>query len=91
MILLKILLGLDVNSTATLITWPYFLDLYCTFEGGQVDKAQLVKFWAKFFDIQMAGFVGEQDYMKLLEQLIRGKTFDKPNKSTLVFAEMYQS
>jgi hypothetical protein len=39
----------------------------------------------------MAGFVGEQDYMKLLEQLIRGKTFDKPNKSTLVFAEMYQS
>jgi hypothetical protein len=30
----------------------------------------------------MAGCIAEEEYMRLLEQLIRGKTFDKPNKST---------
>ena len=39
----------------------------------------------------MAGFVPENEYLSLLEQLIRGKTFDKPNKTTMVFAEIYQA
>lgn len=45
-----ILIGLDVNSQSAKVTWPIFLDLYCTFVGGLVEKSQLIRFWQKFFD-----------------------------------------
>jgi hypothetical protein len=71
------------------VTWPIFLDLYCTFVGGQVEKAQLIRFWIKFFDVLQAGFCHEKDYMELLEEMIRGKSLHQSNETTKMFAQMY--
>lgn len=32
-------LGLDVSNPNQLVDWKHFLELYCTFEAGQMDKA----------------------------------------------------
>jgi hypothetical protein len=34
--------------------------------------------------------VPEEDYIKILEELIRGNTMRKPNKTTIMFARMFQ-
>lgn len=81
--------GLDVSSQRVVVDWKNFLNLYCTFEQGQMDKSHLIRFWQKFFDQFNAGFCKEVEYMKLLEEIIRGKTLDKPNDTTRLFAEMY--
>jgi hypothetical protein len=54
-----------------------------------MDKGQLVKFWQKFFDSNLTGVCMEADYLKLLEELIRGVTMKKANKTTGLFAKMY--
>ena len=43
-------LGLDVGSIGgAMVNWQMFLDLYCIFEAGQVEKTHLIKFWIRFF------------------------------------------
>lgn len=37
----------------------------------------------------MSGKVCEEDYLKVLEELIRGMTLTEPNKATINFAKMY--
>ena len=59
--------GLDVESTGAMVNWQMFLDLYCIFEAGQVEKNHLIKFWIKFFDAKLEGVVKKADYEKLLE------------------------
>lgn len=55
-----------------------------------MERSQLIKFWQKFFDPFNTGKCHEEQYMKLLEEIIRGQMIDKPNPTTRLFAEMYQ-
>jgi len=57
-----------------MVTWQKFLEMHCTFENGQMDRAYLVKFWLKFFDPKHKGICLEKVYMEILELLIRGKS-----------------
>jgi len=43
-------IGIDVNSSKVVVGWQPFLDLYCIFEDGKMEKQHLIKFWQKFFD-----------------------------------------
>ena len=55
-----------------------------------MDKTQLIRFWIKFFDNNLYGTVAEEDYMSILEMLVRGKTLDKPSRTTHMFAKMFK-
>jgi len=59
--------GLDIESANTVIDWGTYLDLYCIFEAGRIDKKKLITFWIKFFDRAMRGTVPERDYLPVLE------------------------
>ena len=39
----------------------------------------------------MSGKVLEDDYLQVLEELIRGTTLGEPNRSTIKFAKLYQN
>ena len=81
---------MDIKNPNVIVNWPVFLDLYCIFEAGRIDKTNLIKFWLRFFDPISRGKCPEQEYLKLLEELIRGNTLDKPTKSTKMFAKLFQ-
>ena len=83
--------GLDIESSSTLIDWGTYLDLYCIFEAGRIDKKKLITFWIKFFDRAMRGTVPETDYLPVLEQLVRGNALKDPSATTKLFAEMFQT
>ena len=68
------------------VNWQTYLELYCIFEAGQVHQSQLIRFWIKFFDQSLQGTCSETEYMTLLEELVRGKSLPKPNKTTMLFA-----
>lgn len=51
----------------------------------------MIRFWIKFFDDKLTGAVLENHYMSLLEELVRGKMFSKPNKTTKMFGIMFQN
>jgi hypothetical protein len=55
-----------------------------------MDKSQLSRFWINFFDNNHQGTVAEKDYMEILEMLVRGKTLDKPSRTTHMFAKMFK-
>lgn len=59
--------GLDIESANTVIDWGTYLDLYCIFEAGRIDKKKLITFWIKFFDRAMRGTVPEDEYLSVLE------------------------
>lgn len=82
--------GLDIESSNAAVDWQTYLELYCIFEAGKMDKQQLIKFWIKFFDNGLRETVPEEDYMSILEELIRGNTLKKPSKTTRMFAKMFQ-
>jgi len=82
--------GLDIESSNATINWTTYLDLYCIFEAGKMDKSQLSRFWINFFDNNHQGTVAEKDYMEILEMLVRGKTLDKPSRTTHMFAKMFK-
>jgi len=44
-----------VHNPNVLVSWQVYLDLYCIFENGTVDKAQMINFWLKFFDQRSEG------------------------------------
>jgi hypothetical protein len=50
----------------------------------------LIEFWIKFFDPKLIGFVNENEYMILLEELIRGNSLARPSETTKMFARMFQ-
>jgi hypothetical protein len=72
------------------VNWETFLELHCIFEQGHIDLEILIRFWIKFFDQKLMGTVAEQEYMCLLEELIRGTALKKANKTTKMFAETFQ-
>ena len=82
-------IGVDVESSSTKIDWNTYLQLYCIFESGNIDKEALVKFWIKFFDPKLMGNVPEKEYMPLLEELIRGNALSQKNETTEMFARMF--
>jgi hypothetical protein len=82
-------IGLDIQNANAMVNWENFLDLYCIFESGSVDKETLIQFWIKFFDQKLIGFVAEQEYMKLLEEVVRGNRLKKSDKTTKMFALMF--
>ena len=50
----------------------------------------MVKFWIKFFDRKLTGTVPKQEYMKVLEEMVRGSTLDAPTDTTNMFAQIMQ-
>ena len=82
--------GLDIESQNAVITWRTYLELYCILEAGKMEKAALIMFWRKFFDQGGRGFVEQKEYMKVLEQLVRGTTLRKPSATTELFAQSFQ-
>lgn len=82
--------GLDIESANATISWKTYLQLFCIFEAGKMEKQALVLFWRKFFDKGGRGFVPEEDYMTVLEALVRGNTLRKPSETTKMFAKMFQ-
>ncbi|CDW77779.1 ubiquitin conjugating enzyme e2 [Stylonychia lemnae] len=83
-------IGIDVDSSTSVVNWEQFLQLYCIFEHAKIDQDKLINFWIKFFDEKLAGTVPEETYLRLLEELVRGNTFGKPNKTTKMFGLMFQ-
>lgn len=83
--------GLDIESANTVIDWGTYLDLYCIFEAGGIDKKKLITFWIKFFDRTARGAVPEKEYLPVLEQLVRGNALKDPSATTKLFAEMFQT
>jgi len=81
---------MDVHDTNASVGWQTYLELYCIFQAGKIEKDQLIKFWMKFFDKQMQGDIEEKVYMKLLEELVRGKSMDEPTEATKVFANTFK-
>lgn len=81
---------MDVQNSNAKIDWNTYLELYCIFESGNIEKEALIRFWIKFFDPKLIGHVAEDEYMLLLEELIRGNALAKPNKTTKMFARMFQ-
>lgn len=81
---------MDVQNANAKIDWSTYLELYCIFESGNIEKEALIRFWIKFFDPKLIGKVPEEEYMQLLEELIRGNSLSKPNDTTEMFARMFQ-
>ena len=83
-------IGMDVQNNSAKIDWNTYLELYCIFESGNIEKDALIRFWIKFFDPKLIGRVQEDEYMILLEELIRGNALSTPNETTQMFARMFQ-
>ena len=83
--------GLDIESSNATINWQTYLELYCIFEAGKMEKETLIKFWRKFFDPGLRGTVAEEDYMSVLEELVRGNTLSRRSETTALFAKMFQN
>ena len=81
--------GLDIESSNATINWERYLELYCIFEAGAMEKETLIRFWIKFFDNKLRETVPKEEYIKILEELIRGNTMKKKNKSTEWFAKSF--
>ena len=81
---------MDVQNQNAKINWSTYLELYCIFESGNIEKDALIRFWIKFFDPKLIGHVSEEEYMQLLEELIRGNSLSEANETTVMFARMFQ-
>jgi hypothetical protein len=82
--------GLDTDNSRAVVDWDTFLKLYCIFEAGSVERAKLIQFWIKFFDINLKGVCPEEEYLDILEKLIRGVCMKQKSEFTTVFASNYQ-
>ncbi len=52
------------------------MKLYCIFEVGEIEKPKLIAFWIKFFNLNLTNLCLEEEYMDLLEKLVRGICMD---------------
>jgi hypothetical protein len=68
-----------------LVDWNTFLKLFCIFGDGQIKQSEEINFWCRFFDSAITT-CSEDLYLKLLEQLIRGRCLKKPIEATKLFA-----
>jgi hypothetical protein len=82
-------LGLDANSPHTTLNWEHYVTLYCMFEKSTY-KDDGVRFWCTFFDPHGFGSVPEEEYMELLEMMVRGKSYEVSNHFTILYAEKMQ-
>lgn len=82
--------GLDAYGKNAVVDWETFLKLYCIFEVGEIEKHKLIAFWIKFFNIDLRNLCLEQEYMDLLEKLVRGVCIDKKSDFTNQFAIQFQ-
>ena len=55
-----------------------------------MQKSHLIRFWMKFFDQSLSGKCLKEEYLSLLEELVRGVSLPKPNQTTKLFARMFQ-
>lgn len=55
-----------------------------------MQKSHLIRFWIKFFDQSLSGKCPAEEYISLLEELVRGVSLPRPNKCTKLFARMFQ-
>ena len=78
-----------MQNSNVVVDWTTFLQLHCIFEAGQVEKSHLIRFWIKFFDQSLSGKCPKDEYMTLLEELVRGNSLPKPNQTTRLFARMF--
>lgn len=83
-------IGLDIENQNAKVNWPTYLELYCIFEAGKIEKEIITRFWIKFFDQKLIGQVSEEEYLEILEELVRGNSLKKPSKTTKMFAKMFQ-
>jgi hypothetical protein len=72
------------------VDWETFLKLYCIFEMGNIEKTKLINFWSKFFDQDLKGSSPPEEYLDVLEKLVRGRLMQKSSEFTKVFALRYQ-
>jgi hypothetical protein len=49
----------------------------------------MIRFWQRFFDQNQVGLSPENEYLTLLEEIVRGVSLSKPSKTTRMFAVMY--
>ena len=82
--------GIDVQNQNVHVNWQTYLELYCIFEAGQVQPSHLIRFWIKFFDQSLSGKCDKEEYLSLLEELVRGVSLPKPIETTKLFAVMFQ-
>lgn len=82
--------GLDADQSTTVVDWDSFVRLYCVVKKGELSLELMVEFWVKFFDPARSGKVSEEDYTRVLEELVRGRSFSVPNKFTMLFARNFQ-
>jgi len=68
------------------VDWDTFLKLYCIFEVGNIELSKQITFWSKFFDQEMKGFCVEEEYMDVLEKLVRGKCLQASNQFSSLFS-----
>ncbi len=83
-------IGLDIESHSAVVNWHTFMELYCIFEAGKIEKEVLIRFWIKFFDQKLIGMVPREEHQNLLEELVRGNSLKKSNKTTRMFAIMFE-
>lgn len=55
-----------------------------------MQKSHLIRFWIKFFDQSLSGKCPKEEYLTLLEELVRGVSLPRPNQTTKLFARMFQ-
>ena len=60
--------------------------MYCIFDVGNIEKTKLINFWSKFFDQELKGFSPPEEYLDVLEKLVRGRCMKKSSEFTKVFA-----
>jgi hypothetical protein len=80
-------LGIDTESRNSIIKWEQFVELYCIWDLGQLDKNELILFWTKFLDPTMLGCVAVDQTFDTLEKLVRGISLNEPNEGTELFAK----
>ena len=74
-------------SPYSIIKWKEYVELYCIWKLGIIEKEELIRFWAKFLDPASLGLISEVSLEDILEKLIRGNSLKEPNQGTTLFAK----
>lgn len=72
-------LGLDSQSSRCVVDWETYLKLQAIFSTGNMEKEREIQFWCKFFDKELQGMCREEEYMDILEKLVRGRSMQQAN------------
>ena len=80
-------IGIDTESKSSIIKWKEYVELYCIWKLGILEKDELIRFWGKFLDPASLGLVSQSTVEDILEKLIRGNSLKEPNQGTTLFAK----